>query len=171
MFRSLFARLTGEPKRGEALFRLAVAEARQPHWFVQGGVPDTVNGRFAVLATIAALTIVRLEQAGARGEEASVALTERLVEALDAEVREMGVSDPAIGKQVRKLVGSVAARVGRLHALTKTDAGWTDEIRKSLYLDEPEEADAAVHSEQALKGFWLRLCACGVDELIEGNLG
>jgi len=171
MFRSLFARLTGEPKRGEALFRLAVAEARQAHWFVQGGVPDTVNGRFAVLATVAALMIVRLEQAGARGEEASVALTERLVEALDAEVREMGVSDPGIGKQVRKLVGSVAARVGRLRAVTKGDAGWTDEIRKSLYLDEPADGDAAAHSEQALNGFWSRLCASGPEDLIEGNLG
>jgi len=170
MFRSLFARLTGEQKRGGPLFRLAVAEARRPHWFVEGGVPDTVNGRFATLATVAALIIVRLEQAGDEGEEASVALTERLVETLDAEVREMGVSDPGIGKQVRKLIGSVAARVGRWRTVTSSDAGWADGVRKSLYLGEPATADAVACSEDAVKAFWARLCSSSLDRLIEGNL-
>ena len=44
MIRALFARLTGEPKRGQSLFGLAVAEARRTHWFVDGEVPDTSTG-------------------------------------------------------------------------------------------------------------------------------
>src|SRR5688500_16428279 len=83
MFRALFARLTGEPKRGQGLFGLAVGEARQTHWFAAGEVPDTVNGRFAVLATIIALITVRLERDGENGRRESAALTERLVETLD----------------------------------------------------------------------------------------
>ena len=39
--RGLFARLTGGPKRGEAMYRLAVDEARRPYWFIEGEVPDT----------------------------------------------------------------------------------------------------------------------------------
>ena len=85
MIRSLFARLTGEPRRGQALFDVAVTEARRPQWFLQGEVPDTLNGRFAVLATITALIMVRLERDGPAGEQTSVALTERLVESLDTE--------------------------------------------------------------------------------------
>ena len=99
MIRGLFARLTGEPMRGEAMFDLVVGEARRPHWFVEGRVPDTVNGRFAVLATIVALTMLRLEGEGAAGEQASIALTERLVESLDTEIREMGVGDPTLGRE------------------------------------------------------------------------
>ena len=170
MFRSLFARLTGAPKRGEALFGLAVAQARQPHWFIDGRVPDTVNGRFAVLATVTALIIVRLEQAGNEGEEASVALTERFVETLDAEVREMGVSDPGIGKQVRKLVGALASRVGRWRKVTLSRDGWPAEIRHGLYLEEPTGDDALAHSESALKELWSRLCASGLDDLLKGQL-
>ena len=64
MISALFARLTGGPRRGHALFDLAVAEARRTHWFLDGEVPDTVNGRFAVLATIVALITLRLEQGG-----------------------------------------------------------------------------------------------------------
>ncbi|QNP44091.1 hypothetical protein H9L15_05985 [Sphingomonas daechungensis] len=113
MFRALFARLTDEPKRGQALFRLAVAEARRPDWYLRGQVPDTVNGRFAVLATIVALLMVRLDRDGEPGKDAGTALTERLVESLDAEIREMGTGDPTLGKQVRQLVGAVAGRADR----------------------------------------------------------
>ena len=72
MFRALFAALTAGPRRGQDLFELAVAEARRPDWFVEGEVPDTVNGRFAVLATIIALLSVRLEAAGPEGAQAIV---------------------------------------------------------------------------------------------------
>ena len=102
MIRGLFARLTGEPRRGQALFDLAVAEARRPHWFVEGEVPDTLDGRFAMLATVLALLTVRLERDGAAGEATSVGLTERFVESMDGELREMGVGDPAL---VREVVG------------------------------------------------------------------
>jgi len=91
MFRALFAALTGGPRRGQDLFDFALAEAGRPEWFVGGEVPDTVNGRFAVLATIIALITVRLEGEGPESEQASVALAERLVETLDVEIREMGV--------------------------------------------------------------------------------
>ena len=63
MLRSLFRGLTAEPDRGAAVFEAVTAEARLPHWYVEGRVPDTLDGRFAVLATLTALTLVRFEQA------------------------------------------------------------------------------------------------------------
>ena len=170
MIRSLFARLTGEPRRGQALFDLTVHEARRPHWFVEGKVPDTVNGRFAVLATVAALILVRLEREGANGEEASVALTERLVEALDTEIREMGVGDPTLGKQVRKLVGAVSGRVDRWRALIDSGDAWNDEVLRSLYIDEPTSSDAVAHSENALRRLWRQLDEASVAHLVEGRV-
>ena len=55
----LFRTLTAEPERGSALFAAVTAEARKRHWYVEGGAPDTLDGRFAVLATVAALVLVR----------------------------------------------------------------------------------------------------------------
>lgn len=170
MFRTLFARLTGGPKRGQALFGLAVEEARQTHWFVEGGVPDTVNGRFAVLATIVALVTVRLEREGDIGREATVALTERLVETLDAELREMGLGDPTLGKQVRKLVGAVAGRVERWQPILGSDQPWTGEVQRSLYGDDEAPAAAPAYGESALRALWTRLENTSVDELIEGRM-
>jgi cytochrome b pre-mRNA-processing protein 3 len=170
MIRTLFARLTGEPQRGRAIFDLAVSEARQPHWFSEGQVPDTLNGRFAVLATIVALLMVRLEREGAEGEQASVALTERLVESLDTEIREIGLGDPTLGKQVRKLVGAVSGRVERWRALVDSDSGWSEEVRRSLYLDEEVDASAFSHSEDALQRLWHRLAGANVGRLVDGRL-
>ena len=170
MIRALFARLTGGPRRGQPLFDLAVAEARRTHWFVEGEVPDTVNGRFAVLATIVALMTVRLEKDGEEGAHATVALTERMVETLDAELREMGLGDPTLGKQVRGLVGAVAGRVERWRDLVGSDADWAEEIRRSLYLDEGPSADAARHSESALRTLWQRFVATELDDLSQGAM-
>ncbi len=171
MLRSLFARLTGDPRRGQALFNAAVAEARRPHWFVEGEVPDTVEGRFAVLATVVALFIVRLERDEAEGEAASAALTERFVEALDVEIREMGVGDPALGKQVRRLVGALAGRVERWRSVVESGQGWTDEVERSLYGEGPLERQPVRHSEASLQQLWQRLAASRLEALVKGKIG
>ena len=169
MFRALFARLTGGPKRGQDLFGFAVEEARQMHWFVDGEVPDTVNGRFAVLATIIALVTVRLERDGDDGRQESAALTERLVETLDAEIREMGLGDPTLGKQVRKLIGAVAGRVERWRLLAASDEPWTEEVKRSVYGDEAAAPGAVAHTETGLRGLWKRLDESSLQDLVEGR--
>ena len=53
-------------------------------------MPDTLDGRFAVLATVIALALVRLEGEGEAGNALSVALTERFIEVMESEHRELG---------------------------------------------------------------------------------
>ena len=59
--RSIMAML--RPKRADAgtLYSAIVAEARRPAWYREGGVADSLDGRFAVLSSLAALTILRME--------------------------------------------------------------------------------------------------------------
>ena len=88
-----------------------VAEARRPAWYREGGVADTLDGRFAVLSSLAALTILRLEDGDEEAVRHSVALTESFIADMDAQMREEGFGDPSIGKQVRTMVGALASRV------------------------------------------------------------
>ena len=170
MIRGLFARLTGGPKRGEAMYRLAVDEARRTYWFLEGEVPDTVNGRFAVLAPVIALMTVRLERDGEAGQHATVALTESLVDSLDVEIREMGLGDPTLGKQVRQLVGSVSGRVDRWKELVESETSWKAEVRRSLYLDEDVTNEAVGYSESALRTLWQRLGESSLEEISDGRM-
>ena len=172
MIRFLFPRLTerGDAPRGRALFDLCVREARQPHWFMTGGVDDSLDGRFAVLATVISLAIVRLERGSAEAVAASVALTERFVEAMDAEHRQLGVGDPALGKKVRKLVGSLERRVGVWRDAVADETTWARAADASLFpAGAPGPAESA-QSAAAAGRLWARLEAVGDEELIQGDL-
>jgi cytochrome b pre-mRNA-processing protein 3 len=167
MLASLFARLTADRTRGSALFASVVAETRQPHWYVEGEVPDTVDGRWAVLATVTALALVRLEE----NREAAVALTERFIDTLDTELREMGVGDPSLGKQVRKLVGGLESRTLLWEAAVRDSEQWSDAVVRSLYRGEPPAAAALKHSEAATRDLWAQLERSHHNALIEGQIG
>ena len=171
MLRFLFGRLTEEPRRGQALFDSAVAEARRKHWYLEGEVADSIDGRFAVLATICALTIVRLESGEGGGDATSAALTERFIEAMDAEHRELGLNDPGLGRRVRKLVGSLERRVDEWRDATHGERDWNDAVISSLYRGEEPTDSALASASAALKSLWDRLCDSGEERLAEGQLG
>ena len=169
MLRFLFPRLTPAPERGQALFAAITTEAREPHWYVEGQVPDTLDGRFRVLTTVAALAVVRLEQSGAEGEAASVALTERFIQVMEAEHREIGLGDPKLGRTVRNLVGSLARRVGLWRDCVENRAQWDGAAKDSVYVGEvsPEALD---HTGKALRTLWRRLEEADLAAIIEGHV-
>lgn len=171
MIRFLFPRLTsGQSRRGRALFDALVAQARQPHWYVEGGVPDTIDGRFALLAAIVALATVRLERGGDPARDASIGLAERFIESMDAEHRQMGLGDPALGKQVRKLVTALGRQVEHWRAAVEGGADWTRTARSSLYRADVSD-DALNHSAAALQSLWHRLAALPDESIAHGAIG
>lgn len=165
----LFRRLTGERPSGAALFDAATAEARQHHWYVEGQVPDTLDGRFAILATINALILVRLEQLGERGNLVSVALTERFITVMESEHRELGLGDPTLGKKVRRLVASLAHRVELWRGAALEKDEWLEATRKSVYKD-GVGSDALRHTGEALRRFWTSLQSVETGDLEKGRL-
>ena len=167
----LFPRLTPDRSRGAALFAALVAAARQPHWFVGGQVPDTIDSRFALLTTIVALAIVRLERGGDDATAAAVALTERFVEAMDAEHRQLGIGDPTVGKTVRKLVGALDRRVDLWRQVVDGGDGWDQAVRVSLFRDAALPAKALDHCDAALRNVWAKLTAASDEALAEGRFG
>ena len=160
MLSYLFPRLT--PQRGATLFSAATERAREPHWYVDGKVPDTLDGRFGVLATIVALVVVRLEQLGDEGEAASVALTERFIEAMETDHRELGLGDPTLGKTVRKLVGALGRRVELWRSAIAGD--WEASAAESLKGGDPR------YCADALQALWADLGKRDAAQLLEGRL-
>jgi cytochrome b pre-mRNA-processing protein 3 len=168
MLRSLLPGLTARPNPAASLFDAVTRGARARHWYIEGGVPDTIEGRFAMLATMLALVILRLEHAGAPGIEASVALTERFVEVMESEHRELGLGDPTLGRTVRKLVSGVARRV-ELWRTAVADGTWAEAAHASVYGTDIA-ADALNHTATALREFWSRLDKASDQVLSEGRL-
>jgi len=165
----LFRRLTAEPQHGAELFDAVTTIAREPHWYVEGTVPDTIDGRFAVLATVIALILVRLEAEGEDGNSISVALTERFVEVMESEHRELGLGDPTLGRTVRKLVGSLARRNDLWRSVVNGQTPWATGARESLYKGNVS-AEALDHSASALELSWTRLQRAPLLEIAQGRL-
>ena len=170
MLRFLFGRLTDGPGRGQAVFDAVVAEARRQHWYLEGEVADTLDGRFAALATICALFIVRLEQGGESGEAGSAGLTERFIEAMDSEHRELGLNDPGLGRRVRMLVGSLERRVDEWRDAIHEETDWDETVVSSLYRGEAPRDSALEHSSKALRSLWDGLSGASESLLLEGQM-
>jgi cytochrome b pre-mRNA-processing protein 3 len=167
MLRFLFPRLTRSPAAD--LFITISEEARAPHWYVDGQVPDTIDGRFAMLATILGLVLVRLERDSGTGDGLSVALTERFIDVMESEHREIGLGDPKLGRTVRKLVGSLSRRTDLWRSTMSGERAWKDSVSDSVYKSAPA-AEALSHTSEHLRLFWTKLEAADIADLAEGKL-
>ena len=176
----LFARLTPAPanrqsERGAKAFDAVVAIARTPEFFRRGEVPDTLDGRFALLATVLALVLVRIERDGEDGNPMSVALTERFIGAMESEHRELGLGDPTLGKTVRKLVGALAKWVELWRRATSADGDgaegdWEAATRNSAFAEDPRPA-ALQFVAAELRALWARLVAADLAAIDAGDIG
>lgn len=168
MLNFLFRRLTADSERGAELFAAITRHAREAHWYVGGQVPDTLDGRFAMLATVTALVLARLEREGEAGNPVSVALTERFIEVMEAEHRELGLGDPTLGKTVRKLVGSLARRAGLWRVAIAGETGWDETVRESLYKNDVSD-EALGHSAYASRKLWTALQRAELADIAQGR--
>lgn len=154
-----------------ALYASVVAETRRPGWYRDAGIPDTLDGRFAVLTSLLALADVRLE----RGADDARALGPRLAEAfiadMDAQMREAGFGDPSLGKQVRRMVGALASRVDRWRPAAGGSAPWEEVALLSLYGDSPPPDAAAQAGIEATRDWWARLQRASDEGIMQGRIG
>ena len=93
---------------GQSLERQLSDRARAPVFFVQLGVPDTMDGRFDLVALHAWLVLARLKQQAL--EEAAQALADALFVSFDEALREQGVSDMGIGRRMKAMADAFYGR-------------------------------------------------------------
>ncbi|HKS19345.1 MAG TPA: ubiquinol-cytochrome C chaperone family protein [Bradyrhizobium sp.] len=84
----------------EAIYGMIVTQAREPLFYRDLGVPDTVNGRFDLLLLHLWLVLRRLKSVEA-GTDLSQALFDHFCEDMDDNLREMGVGDLAVPKRMQ----------------------------------------------------------------------
>jgi len=85
-----------------ALYGMIVAQARMPCFYRDYGVADTVNGRFDLLVLHLALVSDRLMQ-DAGLAELGQGVFDRFCTDMDGNLREMGISDLKVPKEMRRM--------------------------------------------------------------------
>jgi cytochrome b pre-mRNA-processing protein 3 len=152
------------------LYAAIVGEARRPDWYRDALVPDTLDGRFAVLTSLLALADIRLERGADEARALGPRLTEAFIADMDPQMREAGFGDPGLGKQVRMMVGSLASRVDRWRLAVEAIEPWNEVARLSLYRDSPPAAEAADKGLEATRDWWRRLQQAGDAALRDGRI-
>ena len=147
------------------LYNVIVAEARQPVWYTDARVPDTMDGRFDMVALVLSLVLLRMEREGEAGVRPSVMLTEVFVDDMDGTMREIGFGDLVVGKRVGGIMSALGGRLGAYREGDRKAA-----LVRNLYRDvAPDDAalDRAVAMSASLAA---RIDATPFDRLLEGQI-
>ena len=113
LLKSLFRRQPDPADTVRPLWHRIVGLSRHPVWYAECGVADTVQGRFDMITLVLSAVIVRMEREEAL-RPASTWLTELFVADMDGQLRETGMGDPTLGKEMGKLVSVLGGRLGAL---------------------------------------------------------
>ncbi|MEA3002110.1 MAG: cytochrome b pre-mRNA-processing protein 3 [Sphingomonadales bacterium] len=144
-----------------------VACARDPAWYRDGGVPDTIEGRFAMVAAVTALVLLRLEAEGERARRESVLLTETFIDDMDSSLREIGIGDFVVGKHVGKLVGALGGRLSAFREAEALDAP----VRRNVFAGAEVEEARVRFVAARLEALREQLRALKLDALLAGEIG
>jgi cytochrome b pre-mRNA-processing protein 3 len=85
-----------------ALYGAIVAQARQPAFYADYGVPDTVEGRFDMIVLHLALLVRRLRKESAELRGLGQQLFDTFCADMDRNLREMGYSDTGVPRRMRR---------------------------------------------------------------------
>lgn len=98
------------------IYNQIVAQARQPAFYRDHGVPDSLDGRFDLIMLHAILVIRKLNRLGPEGEQMAQDLFDLIFADMDNNLREIGVGDLSVGKRVKTMA---KAFYGRAEAYEK----------------------------------------------------
>ena len=153
----------------EPLYRAIVALARDPDWYREGQVADSVDGRFDMVAALTALVLLRLEAEGDSCRETSVLLTELFIADMDSSLREMGIGDHLVGKHVGRLVGALGGRLGALRQARSTGA-FEEAVNHNIFHDSPPSPEALAWTVRRIGRISAALDAQPLAELVAGRV-
>jgi cytochrome b pre-mRNA-processing protein 3 len=164
-----WGRLFGERQdQALPLYNAVVTRGRAEHWYLAGAVPDTVDGRFDMIAAVLTMVLLRLEAEPAAAT-LSAHLTERFVDDMDGQLRQMGMGDLVVGKHVGKMMSMLGGRLGAYReGLAAGDL--TPALVRNLYRGEGPAPEAVVHVAQSITAFRTALDATPLDRLTAGDL-
>jgi cytochrome b pre-mRNA-processing protein 3 len=109
-FARFFKRKETPPDAVGAIYAALVNKARDPAFYLNFAVPDTVDGRFDMIVIHAMLIMRRLREVPAEVHSTGLALFDLMFADMDQSLREMGVGDMSVGKHVKKMAKAFYGR-------------------------------------------------------------
>lgn len=150
------------------LYSAAVDQAREPRFYAHCGVPDSLDGRFDMIALHVVLVIRRLR----RVEGAEALPASRLAQAvfdlmfadMDQNLREMGAGDLGVGRRVKAMATGFYGRAAAYEEALEDsrEKPLAEAVRRNLYGTLGDDALPAPEIRAALAAY-IRRAAAALD--------
>jgi cytochrome b pre-mRNA-processing protein 3 len=170
---TFFTRLFGgkrERQQLDPLYRAVVQAGRDPAWYRDGSVPDTVEGRFDMIAALLSLVLLRLEADGEPSRRPSVLLAELFVDDMDGNLRQAGIGDLMVGKHIGRLMGALGGRVGAFRDCLARGGNFEPAVTRNIFHEAPPSREALSFVSGKLEGFHRALAATPSADLLAGRI-
>jgi cytochrome b pre-mRNA-processing protein 3 len=127
-------RRSRRPDTISTLYGMIVAQARLPCFYRDYGVPDTVNGRFDLIVLHLALVLDALMRDPTQ-RETGQALFDYFCGDMDNNLREMGISDLKVPKEMRRMGEAFYGRAQAYAAALAADGDQTlvETVARNIY--------------------------------------
>lgn len=126
------------PSPVETLYGEMVGLARQPEWYLDGAVPDTMDGRFDMVVLMLSLLMLRLE--GEMGgdprhpaAQLSADLADHFITDMEGNLRQDGVGDQAVPKHMGHMMAALGGRLGAYREAGSDRPALIEALRRNLY--------------------------------------
>lgn len=170
---SLFSRLFNRSSGRDALAPLygaVIAQARDPWWYLDGGVADTIDGRFDMVAAVLSIILVRLEREGDDGAAKAALLTETFVDDMDGQLRQQGIGDIVVGKHIGKMMSALGGRLSSYRDALSHGDSLAEPLARNLYRGQPPAADTLARVETRMRALADAVAATPLDTLLAGRM-
>lgn len=169
--RSLFA--PKPPEAVRATYIALVAQARNPFFYTDLGVPDTLDGRFDLIVLHLFLLEHRLVTHHDANEETRIFgqfVSEIFFHDMDHSLREIGVSDTGVSHRIKKMGKAYHGRLQAYAAGLEHRETMRGALARNLY-GTVAEGNVALLDRMAeyMERCYAALCATDAKTIIEGN--
>lgn len=129
-----------------ALYGRVVEQSRRSEFYADLGVPDTLDGRFEMVALHVFLLLHRLRSGGTAAKRLAQCLFDTMFSDMDHNLRELGVGDLGVGPRIKFMAKALYGRIAAYEAgLARSDEVLAAALARNLFRDKrvlPVQLDA-----------------------------
>lgn len=149
-----------------------VAQARNPVFYREWQVDDTIDGRFDVIVLHLCLVLMRCESELDRVDVQSFSrfLSEAFFADMDRSLREMGASDTGVGVRVKKMAQAFYGRQKAYREAIGDETAMAEVLRRNVYRERTVSREAVASLAAYAGRNHAALKQATVDALLQGRI-